>query len=70
MHGTADETVPVDDSRALSEATGIALELIDGGSHGLGAILGDGRLVEFMRRVAPSPATESVSFGGRYVSFP
>ena len=58
VHGTADETVPVDDSRALSEATGIALELIDGASHGLGAILGDGRLVDFMRRVAPSPSRD------------
>ena len=68
VHGTADDTVPVDDSRALSEATGIALELIDGGSHGLGAIIGDGRLVEFMRRVAPTPAWESVSFAGEATS--
>ena len=64
VHGTADDTVPLDDSRALSEATGIALELIDGGSHGLGAIIGDGRLLEFMRRVAPTPSWESVSFAG------
>lgn len=51
VHGTADDTVPVEDSQALSEATGIALELIEGGSHGLGSIVSDGRLVALMQRV-------------------
>ena len=51
MHGTADATVPVDDSVSLSSATGIPLELIEGGSHGLGAIVKDGRLVRFVQRV-------------------
>ena len=50
----ADETVPLEDSRRLAEATGIALQLVDGGSHGLGAIVRDGRLVEWLRRVAHS----------------
>ena len=51
VHGTADATVPVDDSVSLSSATGIPLELIEGGSHGLGAIVKDGRLVRFVQRV-------------------
>ena len=52
VQGTADDTVPVEDSQSLSEATGIALELIEGGSHGLGSIVTNGRLVDLMQRVA------------------
>ena len=51
VHGTGDNTVPFEDSQALSAATGIPLELIDGGSHGLGSIVRDGRLKEFIDRV-------------------
>ena len=52
VHGSADETVPLDDSRALSAATGIPLEVVDGGSHGLGKIIRDGRLVQYVQRLA------------------
>lgn len=52
VHGMADETVPVEDSRALSAATGIKLEEIRYQRHGLGGITRDGRLVEYVRRVA------------------
>ena len=51
VHGTADTTVPLDDSQRLAEATGIQLELVEGGSHGLGSIVKDGRLAEWLRRV-------------------
>jgi predicted esterase YcpF (UPF0227 family) len=51
VHGLADETVPVQHSRELSEATGIALELVEGGSHGLGSFTRDGRLVQCIERV-------------------
>lgn len=36
----------------LSAATGIPLELIEGGSHGLGSVTADGRLVQFVHRVS------------------
>ena len=52
VHGTADDVVPIDDSRELSSSTGIGLELIEGGSHGLGSIARDGRLAGFVRRVS------------------
>ena len=54
VHGDADETVPLDDSRALSRATGIALEVVEGGSHGLSGIVSDGRLVQFVLQCARS----------------
>ena len=52
VHGTADATIPVDDSRSLSRETGIRLLEVDGGSHGLGAIVRDGRLREYIEAVA------------------
>jgi allantoin racemase len=52
VHGTADETVPVDDSRAIARATGIRLELVEGGSHGLSSIVRDGRLAQFILQCA------------------
>ena len=51
VHGNADTTVSLDDSRALASATGIALEEIEGGSHGLGSVVRDGRMAEFLQRV-------------------
>lgn len=44
IHGTADTTVPVADSRALSEATGIRLREVEGGNHGLGDFVAGGGL--------------------------
>jgi pimeloyl-ACP methyl ester carboxylesterase len=52
VHGDADRTVPFSDSSELSVATGIALQAIEGGSHGLSAIVRDGRLAQILRRVA------------------
>ena len=52
VHGTKDSTIPLADSTELAAATGIALEIIEGGSHGLGSIVRDGRLAGFIRRVA------------------
>ena len=51
VHGAADTTVPLDDSQRLAEATGLQMELVEGGSHGLGSIVKDGRLAEWLRRV-------------------
>lgn len=56
VHGSADETVPLADSVALSEATGIPLEVVDGGTHGLSAIVKDGRLARLIRRVCGGAA--------------
>ena len=52
VHGTGDTTIPLEDSRELSAMTGIPLEIIHEGSHGLGVILRDGRLLQFIERVA------------------
>lgn len=52
VHGDADTTVPLADSSDLSKATGIALEVIKDGSHGLGSIVRDGRLVQFVQQTA------------------
>ena len=54
VHGTADATVSIDDSRALSAATGIHLEVLKGQRHGLSGFTRDGDLVEFVHRVAAS----------------
>lgn len=51
VHGTSDATVPIDDSRALSAATGITLEVIENGSHGLGCFVEDGRMLQLIRRL-------------------
>lgn len=51
VHGDMDETVPLADSSKLSEETGIALVVIEGGNHGMGAVASDGRLFEFAKRV-------------------
>ena len=42
VHGTADDTVPLDDSRAIAQATGIRLECVEGGSHSLTSLVTDG----------------------------
>ena len=39
-------------TEAIAAAAGIDLEVIEGGSHGLGAIVVDGRLADIVRRVA------------------
>jgi pimeloyl-ACP methyl ester carboxylesterase len=52
IHGSADKTVPAEDSRAISAQTGIRLVMVDGGSHGLSNIVADGRLVQFVHQVA------------------
>ena len=44
VHGTTDNTVPIDDSRALAAATGIALLEVEGGDHGLGEYVTSGGL--------------------------
>ncbi len=51
VHGTLDPTVPLADSRELSSRTGIRLEEIEGGSHGLGVIVEDGRLRRLVEAV-------------------
>ena len=51
IHGDADETVPLDDSRRLADETGIELVVIPGGSHGMSAVARDGRLLRFAERV-------------------
>lgn len=50
VHGTADDTVGIDDSRALSRRTGIDLVEIEGGSHGMGAMVTEGRLAQLIAR--------------------
>ena len=52
VHGDADDTIPLADSEAIADDAGIELEVIEGGSHGLGALVADGRLAEIVRRVA------------------
>ncbi len=52
VHGTADRTVPFADSEEIAGRTGIRLEPIDGGSHGLSVIVPDGRLQRFVTAVA------------------
>ena len=52
VHGDADDTIPLADSEAMAAMAGIDLEVIEGGSHGLGAIVADGRLADIVRRVA------------------
>mmetsp|Transcript_16620 Transcript_16620/g.30102 ORF Transcript_16620/g.30102 Transcript_16620/m.30102 type:complete len:229 (-) Transcript_16620:8-694(-) len=44
VHGTADETIPLEDSRALCEATGIRLREVEGGRHGLSTFVSEGQL--------------------------
>lgn len=44
VHGTSDTTIPIHTSRALANATGIALLEVDGGSHGLGNFVATGLL--------------------------
>ena len=44
MHGDADATVPLADSRRLAAATGIALVELPGGTHGLGRHATDGTI--------------------------
>ena len=51
VHGTGDTTVPIDDSRALSELSGIALLEVAGGSHGLGKWTASGGLEDAVNRV-------------------
>jgi pimeloyl-ACP methyl ester carboxylesterase len=51
IHGTADTTVPLADSRELSAATGIRLVEVEGGSHSLSAICRDGRLRQYLEAV-------------------
>ena len=57
VHGTAAGTVPIEDSRALAEATGIQLIEIEGGSHGMGSMVLDGRLREFIELVSAPRAS-------------
>lgn len=52
IHGTADPTIPISDSRALARDAGVRLREIEGGSHGLGVIARDGRLRECIEQVA------------------
>ena len=44
VHGTADETVPIEDSRSLAAATGIRLLEVEGANHGLGEYTASGGL--------------------------
>ena len=51
VHGTADKTVPLEDSKLLSEATGIQLEVIENGTHGLDNIMHNGQLANYVKRI-------------------
>ena len=44
VHGTADGTVPIEDSRSLAAATGIRLLEVEGANHGLGEYTASGGL--------------------------
>ena len=58
VHGTADTTIPLADSRGLAEATGIRLVEVAGGSHGLGRFTSEGHLGALIAAVAgeaPAP---------------
>ncbi|KAL3892640.1 MAG: hypothetical protein SGPRY_014933 [Prymnesium sp.] len=57
VHGTIDPTVPIEDSRELSRQTGIRLIEVEGGSHGLGVIVQDGRLKRFIETVVKGDAS-------------
>jgi pimeloyl-ACP methyl ester carboxylesterase len=52
VHGTNDCTVPIDDSRSLAAATGIALIEVEGAEHGLGAWTSSGELRAAIERVS------------------
>lgn len=52
VHGTRDRVVPLEDSRWLSQRSGIRLMEIQGGSHGLGAMVTEGQLYTFVEHVA------------------
>ena len=54
--GSEDETVPLEDSRALAAAAGFRLIEIEGGSHGLGSVAADGSLCEYVRQAAATRA--------------
>ena len=53
VHGTADDVVPIEDSRMLSAQAGLRLEEVTGGSHGLSGLVPDGRLRSFIESVVP-----------------
>ena len=53
VHGTSDSTVPLADSQRLAESAGVRLEEVAGGTHGLGAIVRDESLRDFVVSVAP-----------------
>ena len=50
VHGTNDQTVPIQDSVDLSEETGIKLEVVEGGTHGFAKYARDGSLVKRIRQ--------------------
>lgn len=54
VHGDADATVPIDDSRELSRTTGIRMVDVVGGSHGLGEFVVAGHLAKVVREVCSS----------------
>ncbi len=54
VHGTEDETVPIQDSRRLAEQTGCRLVEVAGGDHPLRAFVADGSLRALVEETADS----------------
>ena len=52
VHGDGDTDVPLEDSQALSEATGFRLIVVAGQGHGLGGITADGTLTAYVEQLA------------------
>lgn len=52
VHGTADTVVPLSDSQRLAREAGLKLVEVDGGSHGLSAIVQNGQLRDLVEDVA------------------
>ena len=66
MHGTADDTIPLQDSLDLAAATGVEVKVVPGGDHRLNAALLDTdeivRLVDLVvERSKGAPVAESES---------
>ncbi|RAL20077.1 hypothetical protein DL240_18780 [Lujinxingia litoralis] len=52
FHDPSDDTVPLEDSQALSEQLGLPLHAVDAGGHRLMGLVEDGRLLESLCEVA------------------
>ena len=59
VHGTEDETVPLEDSHALSAATNTRLEEVEGGSQGLGPFTAEDGIWKAVQGVLRAPKKQA-----------